>query len=84
MVSGKRDIEKTGNKEEIENIEKHMKDGNRKRGQELKIMYTNIDGITPRLLELKDYVREEEPDVICLVETKLSKDIKIKIDENEL
>ncbi len=44
----------------------------------MKIKYTNIDEITQRLLELKDYIRDKEPEVVCLAETKLSEDTQIK------
>ena len=37
----------------------------------LKIMYTNIDGLLSCMLEIKDYLREHRPDVLCLSETKL-------------
>ena len=67
----------------MESIGKHKEEGKRKRDKEIKIMYTNIDGIAPRVLELKDYIREKEPEVICLIETKISEDIQIKIDEND-
>ena len=50
---------------------------------EFKIIYTNIDEIIPRKLELTDYLKEKEPDVVCLVETKLMEDIQIKIEEND-
>ena len=34
-------------------------------------MYTNINGITPGLLELNDYLRENKPDIVGITETKL-------------
>ncbi len=41
----------------------------------LKITYTNIDGLVLSLLELKDYLK---PDVVCLMETKLKEEIKMR------
>ena len=49
--------------------------------EELKVMYTNIDGLLARKLELIDYIREKKPKVICLTETKLSPDIRIILTE---
>ena len=37
-----------------------------------KLLYTNVDGIVSKLLELKDYTKEKEPHIICLTETKLT------------
>ncbi len=50
----------------------------------MKIMYNNINGVIPRKLELTDYIREKEPDIICLQETKLSEDTEIKLEENNI
>ena len=50
---------------------------------DINVMYTNIDGIIPRILELRDYLREGDPDVVCLAETKLTEDIYIKLQDNE-
>ena len=43
----------------------------------LRVMYTNIDGIVSSLLELKDYIRKSKPDVVCLTETKLKEEIQL-------
>ena len=40
-------------------------------------MYTNIDGLLSGMLELRDYLREKKPDVICLTKTKLRKEIQL-------
>ncbi len=40
-------------------------------------MYTNIDGLVSRLLELKDYLKNNKPEVICLTETKPKEEIKL-------
>ncbi len=44
----------------------------------LKIKYTNIDGLVSSLLELKDYLKNNKPDVACLTETKLKEEIKMR------
>ncbi len=41
-------------------------------------MYTNVDGLVSSLLELKDYLKNNKPDVICLTETKLKEEIKLR------
>ncbi len=43
----------------------------------LKIMYTNVDGLVSSLSELKDYLKNNKPDVVCLTETKLEEEIKL-------
>ena len=43
----------------------------------IKVMYTNIDGLVSGCVELKDYLKERKPEVVCLTETKLKEDIKI-------
>ena len=46
-------------------------------------MYTNIDGLIPRKLELTDYLKEKKnPEITCLAETKLSEDIQTNIQNN--
>ena len=35
-------------------------------------MYTNIDGIISRKLELTDHLKETEPESVCLAKIKLS------------
>ena len=45
----------------------------------LRVMYTNIDGIVSSLLDLKDYIRTSDPDIICLTETKLKEEIQLGI-----
>ena len=34
-------------------------------------MYSNVDGLTSKRLELKDTIQEKNPDIICITETKL-------------
>lgn len=55
--------------------------GNKEKGEsigKMKIAYTNIDGYITSKLELEDYLRKENPDMMCIVETKLSEEIKIQ------
>ena len=47
----------------------------------LRITYTNIDGILSSVLEVKDYLREKSPDVLCLTETKLREEIQLSFRE---
>ena len=49
---------------------------------ELRVTYTNIDGLVSGLVEMRDYLRERKPDVVCLTETKLKEEIIIGF-ENE-
>ncbi len=39
-------------------------------------MCINIDGLVSSLLELKDYLKNNKSDVVCLTETKLKEEIK--------
>ena len=50
-------------------------------GDTLKVMYTNIDGLLSGLLELRDYLIEKKPDVVCITETKLREEIQISFKE---
>ena len=40
----------------------------------IKVTYTNIDGLVSGIVELKDYLQERKPEVVCLTETKLKED----------
>jgi len=42
-----------------------------------KVTYTNINGIVSALTELNDYLREKKPDILVLVETKLSDSVEV-------
>ena len=44
-------------------------------------MYTNIDGIIARKLELTDYLKEKKPETVCLAEAKLCEDIQTNLIE---
>ncbi len=41
-------------------------------------MFTNIDGLVLSLLELKDYLKNNKPVVVCLTEIKLKEEIKLR------
>ncbi|MPD02136.1 hypothetical protein E2C01_097695 [Portunus trituberculatus] len=45
---------------------------NRRRGEKLKIAYTNVNGLQSALVEINDYLRVERPDVMGITETKLT------------
>ena len=47
----------------------------------LRVMYTNIDGILSSVLEVRDYLKESKPDVLCLTETKLKEKIHLSFKE---
>ena len=49
---------------------------------EIKVMYTNIDGLIPRKLELTDYLKQKKNKIVCLAETELSVDIQTNIENN--
>ena len=44
----------------------------------LRVTYTNIDGLLSSVLEVRDYLKESKPDVLCIPETKLKEEINIK------
>ena len=46
---------------------------------DLKIIYTNVDGIISKRLELTDMLREKKPMVFCMVETKVKKEIDLEL-----
>ena len=50
--------------------------------EKLRMMYTNIDGLLSSRLELRDYLVEVNPAIVCLTETKLNEIIKLDIDSN--
>ena len=66
-------------------LERKVKENNAattKGSDELKVMYTNIDGIITRKLELVDYLQEKKPEIVCLTETKLCEEIQTNIENN--
>merc|ERR1712035_276981 len=60
---------------EVKHIEKDGKCDN------LRVMYTNIDGVLSSILELRDYLRLNKPDVVCITETKLKEEIHIQFQD---
>ena len=46
-------------------------------------MYTNIDGIVKRKLQLTNYLKEKKAEVACLGEIKLSEDIQTNIENDD-
>jgi len=57
----------------------HMHNHSLKEGDSgWKVTYTNINGIVSALTELNDYLRERKPDILGLVETKLSDSVEIQ------
>ncbi len=44
-------------------------------------MYTNIDGLVSSLRELRDYLHERKPEVACITETKLTREINVEFEE---
>ena len=53
----------------LERKEKEKNGAVTKERDEIKVMYTNIDGIIARKLELVDYLKEKKPEIVCLAET---------------
>ena len=43
--------------------------------------YTNIDRLISSLLEVKDYLKEKKPELLCLAETKLREEIQLSFKE---
>ena len=74
----KEEIEKGKLKEKLNSeTENHGRKGGK---EEVKIMCTHTDGLLPRKLELRDYIREKEPDIFYFTETKLSEDTQVKLE----
>ena len=45
----------------------------------MKVIYTNVDGICSKRLEITDMLKEKEPMVFCMVETKVKKEINLEL-----
>ena len=43
--------------------------------------HTNIDGLLSCVVEVKDYLKERRPDVMCIVETKLKEEVHVNFKE---
>ncbi|MPC76808.1 hypothetical protein E2C01_071240 [Portunus trituberculatus] len=48
--------------------------GGREGCNKLRVTYTNIDGLLPIILEVRDYLKEKKPDTMCIVEAKQRRD----------
>lgn len=55
----------------VHNPEKYSKKGLKKLTYERNVMYSNINGVISGILELNDYLRDKNPDIVGLTETKL-------------
>ena len=53
----------------LERREKEKNGTVTKGNDKIKIMYTNIDGIIARKLQLVVYLKEKKPEIVCLTET---------------
>ena len=51
---------------------RNKKDGSRNSLMVMKVVYSNVDGFISSELEINDYLRTNEPDVMSFVEIKLS------------
>ena len=43
-------------------------------------MYTNVDGLVSSAKEVRDYLQDKKPELVCLTETKLTSEIQIRFD----
>ena len=55
--------------------------GGRGGGRKLRVTYTFIDGLLSSMLEVRDYLKEKKPDVMCIVETKLREEMHVNFRE---
>ena len=54
----------------------------RGRSKKLRVTYcTNMDGLLSSMLEVRDYLKEKKPDVMCIVETNLREKIHVNFKE---
>ena len=51
----------------------------RDKGRRMKVMYTNIDGALSCRLDLEDYLREMDTEIVCIAETKLKEGISFDV-----
>ena len=83
MKVSEREEEIGGGKPKLKgSILSHKTGGERKSGhgsKSIKVFYSNIDGLISKKLELGDYIREMKPEVICLTETKIDKDVVLEV-----
>ena len=55
------------------------KDEDRIPRKNLRIVYSNVDGLTSKKGELDELIKEKTPEIICLSETKLPRDVDAKV-----
>lgn len=41
------------------------------RSSKSRMMYTNVDGLLSSVMEVKDYLKDSKPNVLCIAEMKL-------------
>ena len=46
--------------------------------EKYKVIYSNVDGLVSKRLEIEDIIRNEEPMIICFCETKLNSEISLE------
>ena len=66
----------------LEGIENEMNGAVAQESDEIKVMYTIIDGIINKINKLVDYLKEEKPEIVCLTETKLCEKIQTNIEND--
>ena len=54
-----------------------------RKSNKLKVAYTNVDGLLSSILEIKDYLSSQKPDIFCMLETKLKDEIQINFQQEE-
>ncbi|MPC31817.1 hypothetical protein E2C01_025117 [Portunus trituberculatus] len=70
-----------GSRYETKEVISTEEEGGRGGGKKLRMTYTNIDGLLSSMLEVRDYLKEKKPDVMCIVETKLGAEIHVNFKE---
>ena len=51
------------------------------KSNKLKVAYTNVDGLLSSMLEIKECLSSQKPDVFCMAETKLKEDIYVNFQQ---
>ena len=74
MESEKRKVEEVVDKSDT--INRRTKEDRERKRMEIRVSYTNIDGFLSKRLECLDYLRSEKPDIMCIVETKLTPNVE--------
>ena len=82
LASKEQDNEMVHKQQILKRKENEMNGAITKGGDEIKVMYTNIDGIISRKLELVDYLKEKKPQIVCLTETKLCEEFQTNIEND--